>query len=173
MGYKTGSLLGQITKTSGYEGALVVRLEKEFIENIPDMESVFVEVDGRPVPFFIEWSEYTGSDLLRLKFSGYDSVNRAEEYKGCRVFLTVETGPAPVETDPGTLIGFSVYTTESKNLGIIKELIINPGQILLNVESISGNEILIPLHDDLIRGIDHDKKIIFMELPEGLAEINI
>ena len=53
MNYRCNILLGRVTKTSGFEGAVVVRLERSFIENIPQIESVFVEIDGRPVPFFI------------------------------------------------------------------------------------------------------------------------
>ncbi len=32
------------------------------------MESVFLEIEGKPVPFFISESEYPGGDILRLKF---------------------------------------------------------------------------------------------------------
>ena len=53
MAYKNDILLGRITKVSGYEGAVTVKLEKIFTENIPQMESVFLEIEGRPVPFFI------------------------------------------------------------------------------------------------------------------------
>ena len=53
MAYNSDILLGRITKVSGYEGAVTVRLEKIFFENIPQMESVFLEIEGRQVPFFI------------------------------------------------------------------------------------------------------------------------
>jgi hypothetical protein len=51
MPYTPGILIGQITKTSGFEGTVIVRLEKRSIENIPEPESVFLEIEGRPVPF--------------------------------------------------------------------------------------------------------------------------
>lgn len=172
MVYKTGILLGQITKTSGFEGAVLVKLEKKFIENIPDMESVFVETDGRPVPFFIEWSEYTGSDVLRLKFEGYGSVDKVEELKGSRVFLTYGEQEADDNRDITILTGFAVVSQDEKILGTVMEIIANPGQMLLNIETPSGGELLIPLHQDLIRGIDKRKKLLHMDIPEGLTEIN-
>ena len=76
MAYKSNILLGRITKVSGYEGAVTVKLEKIFTENIPQMESVFLEIEGRPVPFFISDSEYSGADILKLRFEGYDSIEK-------------------------------------------------------------------------------------------------
>lgn len=172
MGYRTGILLGQIIKTNGFEGSVVVKLEKRFIENIPEMESVFLETDGRPVPFFIEWSEYTGSDILRLKFDGYDSLQKVEEFRGCKVFLTDIFEEVQPEDDYQILTGFSVFDRGEKKIGVIKEIIVNPGQVLLSVESPQGNEILIPMHEDLIVGINDAGKTITMDIPEGLIEIN-
>lgn len=172
MGYKTGILLGQITKTSGFEGTVLVKLEKKFIENIPEMKSVFVETDGRPVPFFIEWSEYPGSDILRLKFEGYDSVHKVEEFRGSKVFLTDRFEEDGQEADYQALTGFSVLDLEKKEIGVVKEIVVNPGQMLLGIESPRGNEILIPLHEDLIVNINRKRKTITMDIPEGLIEIN-
>jgi ribosomal 30S subunit maturation factor RimM len=42
----------------------------------------------------------------------------------------------------------------------------------MNVRIEKDKEILIPLHEDLIIRIDNKKKIIKMDLPQGLMEIN-
>jgi hypothetical protein len=60
MTYTCNILLGRIIKIIGYEGAVAVKLENIFTENIPQMESVFIEIEGKPVPFFISGSEYLG-----------------------------------------------------------------------------------------------------------------
>ena len=44
---------GKITKISGFEGAVTVRPERDFSGKIPETESVFLEIDGRAVPFFL------------------------------------------------------------------------------------------------------------------------
>ncbi|MBN2632313.1 MAG: 16S rRNA processing protein RimM [Bacteroidales bacterium] len=171
MGYNATILLGRISKIHGFEGAVTVKLERTFVEKIPEMESVFIEFEGKPVPFFIEDHEYRGGDILRLKFSGYDSFDRVREFAGCRIFLT--SGKAPgKEKDTGSIKGFKIMLSDGTLTGTITRIIENPGQLLLELSAADNKAILIPFHDDLIISTDIKKKIIVMDLPEGLTEIN-
>jgi len=173
MTYKNEILLGRITKVSGYEGAVAIKLEKVFTENIPSMESVFLEIEGRPVPFFIADIDYSGADILKLQFEGYDSSEKISEFVGCRVFLTTGSGKAKKTGNADVnLTGYSVVIEEHTLLGTITEIIENPGQWLLNVVSPGRKNFLIPLHEDFIVSIDKKTKTIKMDLPEGLTEIN-
>lgn len=172
MAYTRSILLGRIAKVSGYEGAVTVKLEKSFTENIPQMESVFIETDGRPVPFFINASEYSGAEILKLSFEGYDSAEKVSGFVGCRIFLTDTDSVHIIKPLNNNLTGYKVFLPESKVLGTITEILENPGQWLLVIESLSGKEILIPLHEDFIVSIDKRKKSVLMNIPEGLTEIN-
>jgi len=172
MAYNNNILLGRITKPNGYEGAVTVKLEKLFFENIPQMESVFLEIEGRPVPFFISDSQYSGADILKLQFEGYDSIDKVSEFTGCRVFLT-EGITSEIETeDIHSLTGYKVLIQGNEELGSITEVIRNPGQYLLNIISGKKKNVLIPFHEDFIVSIDKKKKIIVMDIPDGLTEIN-
>ena len=172
MAYKSDILLGRITKINGHEGAVTVKLEKTFTENIPHPESVFLEIDGRPVPFFISGYEYSGADILKLSFDGYESIEKVSEFTGCRIFLTSGGAGRHEPDDLLNLIGYEVLVHNDTLLGIITHVIKNPGQWLLNTVTPLKKEILIPLHDDLIISIDDNKKIIVMDIPDGLIEIN-
>jgi len=172
MAYKNEILLGRITKVSGFEGAVTVKLEKSFSENIPQMESVFLEIEGRPVPFFISYSEYSGADILKLKFKDYDSIEKVSEFTGCRVFLTTSITAENKTDNNHSLKGYKVLIHGVELLGIVTEVIQNPGQLLLNILSAGNKDILIPFHEDFIVKIDKKKKIIYMDVPEGLTEIN-
>lgn len=173
MAYRNNILLGRITKVSGYEGAVTVKLEKFFAENIPQMESVFLEIEGRPVPFFISDLEYSGADILKLWFEGYHSSAQVSEFTGCRIFLTnEEILESSKKTDNNIMIGYEVHTKEHYLVGTISEIMSNNGQWLLNVLSPQKKVTLIPFHEDLIISIDRKKKIVIMEIPEGLLEIN-
>ncbi|MBE3085112.1 MAG: 16S rRNA processing protein RimM [Bacteroidetes bacterium] len=172
MAYISNILLGRITKVNGYKGAVTVKLEKIFSENIPQMESVFLEIEGRPVPFFISYSEYSGAAILKLKFEGYDSVEKISEFTGCRVFLTTAFSGDKHTKNVESLVGFRVLIRGSELLGLVSEVIPNPGQWLLNIVSEKDKDILIPFHEHFILSIDKKKKIIVMDIPEGLTEIN-
>ena len=172
MAYKSNILLGRITKLSGYEGAVTVKLEKNFPENILPDESVFLEIEGRPVPFFISDSEYTGADILKLSFEGYNTIEKITEFIGCRVFLTKGEPEGTPSEEINILVGFKVIIKNDKLLGTIKDVIESPGQWLLNITSPEKEEILVPFHEDFIVSINKPKKRVFMNLPEGLTEIN-
>lgn len=172
MASESNILLGRIAKLSGYEGAVAVKLEKIFTENIPTMESVFLEIDGRPVPFFISGMEYTGADILKLSFEGYNSIDKVSEFTGCRVFLTGSADSNNKNPDSQTLVGYNVIGPGKEKVGSISEIIPNNGQWLLNVISPGGKNILIPFHEHFIIRIDKRKKLVVMDIPEGLLEIN-
>ena len=82
------------------------------------------------------------------------------------------SGAEVSENDLNHLKGYRIRTPQDELLGTIQEIIENPGQILLSVLPQEGNNILVPLHDDFIVNVDHRKKIIIMDLPDGLTDIN-
>jgi 16S rRNA processing protein RimM len=173
MAYKTGILLGRITKISGFDGAVIVRSEKILPENMTELKSVFIEIDGRPVPFLVLEMEYSGTSTLRLKFTGYESAGKMKEFTGCRIFLTTECEAADNTDDFKRLIGYKVAVKGDEILGTIVDIIENRAQLLLVIRSHEkGGEILVPLHEHFIVRIGRREKTIFMDIPEGLAEIN-
>jgi 16S rRNA processing protein RimM len=172
MAYNNDILLGRITKLNGYEGAVTVKLEKTFTEDIPHLESVFLEIDGRPVPFFISDFEYSGANTLKLRFEGYESIEKVTEFTGCRIFLTSGKSAGTDPEDITTLIGYVVLIQDDNILGTIGDIIQSPGQWLFSIVSPSKKEILIPFHDDFIVSIDNNNKTIVMDIPDGLIDIN-
>lgn len=173
MTYNANILLGRIFKIHGYDGTLIVKLENDFIENIPPMESVYLEIEGKPVPFCISASEYSGGDILKLKFEGYGNYEKVSVFAGCRMFLTSgseNTGPASVNEN---IAGFRVILKDKTIIGDVEEIINNPGHDLIKIISPEKKEILIPFHRDFIVRFDEKKRIITVQLPEGLIDINL
>ncbi len=172
MAYRKNILLGRILKVSGYKGAVSVKLEKSFTENIPEMESVFLEIEGRPVPFFISGYEYGGGDILKLTFEDYESAGKIAEFAGCDIYLTGETPIAGDAEDPEDLEGFKILDSGGKIIGTVVKVLYNSGQWLLYVLSPANKEILVPFHEDLIVKADKNNMHLILDLPEGLTEIN-
>jgi len=165
-------LLGKITKIHGFEGAVTVKTELNLSENIPADEPVFLEIDGRPVPFFVEEINSPKPGIMNLKFEDYDGPERVKELVGCNIFIYGRPSDDKKNEDISSLIGFIVSSANGETAGIIDEIIQNPGQILLVVISANGKKLLFPFHEDLIIEINNDLKIITMDIPEGLTEIN-
>ena len=166
-------LLGKIGKLKGIEGTVVIKLEKAFFGRLPEMESLFLEIEGKMVPFFISWSEYNGADILGIRLEGYESIERAAEFAGCRVFLTsVPEGFKSNDFSDKDITGYNIISYDGDEVGMITEVIRNPGQWLLKTVTKEGNELLIPFHDDLVEETDHDGRKIIMRLPDGLTDIN-
>ncbi len=172
MAYNAGILLGRIQKVQGYDGTLSVKLERDVEEDFSDMESVFIEYEGKPVPFFISSVNYEGGDILKIKLDGYDSFEKASMFAGCRVNKTTGTGKEKAG-DNSDITGFTVMLSDKSIVGTVEEIIQNPGQDLLRILSAEKKEILIPLHTDFITAVSKKKKTITMDLPEGLMEINL
>jgi len=171
MSYDKHILLGKITRIHGYDGSVTIRLGRNFSEKIPEMESVFIEIDGRLVPFFVAYSEQSDDITLRMQFAGYESDIKMKEFVGCNTFLTNEVIISKSD-DNHDLINFKVYSGEKELMGSVTEIIEHPGHFLLNIKTPKGRELLLPLHEDLILNIDRKRKIIEMIIPEGIAEIN-
>jgi 16S rRNA processing protein RimM len=172
MTYKYQILLGRISRVNGYDGSLIIKLEKSFFDNVPEMESVFLEISGKPVPFFISSSEYQGGDSLKLKLEGYTVYEKASEFAGCRIFLTTVNEKAQPENKPENINGFKVILQNRNLIGTVKEIIQNPGNDLIKLISPEKKEILVPFHTDFIKGFDIRKRTITVELPEGLIDLN-
>ncbi len=172
MAYSCNILLGRIIKVSGSDGTVSIKLEKSFIGKIPQMESVFLEIEGRPVPFFIHESDYSANDILKVRFMDYDSADKVSEFKGSTVFLTTPENEAAEQVIFRDLARYEVLSEDNTHIGYINEVIQNPGQWLLNITSPHRKQILIPFHEDLVILIDHKKKVIILKIPEGLTEIN-
>ena len=68
------------------------------------------------------------------------------------------------------VIGFSVVDKEKGNIGICKEFIDISRQLIMQVE-FEDKEILIPAVDEILKELDREKKIIYIEAPEGLIDI--
>jgi 16S rRNA processing protein RimM len=170
--YHTGILLGRIKSIHGPDGTVAVKLERDFTEKIPEMEWVFLEIEGKPVPFFISESEYKGGEILKIRFENYYTFEKLNEFKGCRVLKDSGTGKARPAYKKLNIESFKVKLNDGSLEGTVTELIENPGQWLIKIITEEGKEILIPFHEDLIIKISRKNKIILMGLPEGLTEIN-
>ena len=111
------------------------------------------------------------NQILLLSFNGIDDRNKIEELRNQLLYAEVDTkANQPGEYHFQQLIGCQVLLADGSKLGEVKEIVQLPGQDLLSVESAKG-EVLIPMVKQIIVSIDVDQKIIQINPPEGLLDV--
>ena len=166
--------IGKISKTHGYDGAVVLTLDVDNAEDFETLESVFVEFNGKLVPFFINKIAYAGKTNLRLSFLDYNSDKKIDEFIGCSLYLPDDCFPeSDEEIDEGLsiFIGYTAIDVKTKKkIGTISDIIENPAHPLFEIVS-NGKSYLIPAVEDFITAVNEEKQIIEFTLPEGLLDL--
>jgi 16S rRNA processing protein RimM len=166
-------LLGSLFKTTGVKGEIVARFTNVVPAKMNKMESVFIEIDGKLVPFFIEYFKEKSSNTALIKFEGINSESQAQEYLGAAIYLPAENKKL-LDKELDDFIDVVGYVVKDQNyevVGKVLEFIENSSNPLLLVET-PKNEILIPAHDDLIIEVDDDEKYIVIELADGIMDLD-
>jgi 16S rRNA processing protein RimM len=165
-------LLGTLAKPHGTRGLLQLRFSGLKAEDIKERGLVFVEIDGLPVPFFIESFQEKTDDMAILKIEGIDSENKAREFAGFPVYVMKDQ----VKRKSGKLKGlpdFRGYRVIDLHLGYIghAEEIVNKTTHPLLLVIREGKEYLIPVHEDIILDFDDKERVIRIDAPEGLFDL--
>ncbi len=165
-------LLGVILKTHGYSGTIVMSLSFFPGNEIKEKDPVFVEIDGLPVPFFIEYFEAKSEETAFIKFDDTHTSDKASGFLNCKVFIESLGNEKNSNSNFSLqeMEGYRVTDQISGHSGIIKGIIDLKEHSLMQVES-GGREVLVPLHEDLIVSIDPQKKIMVIDAPEGLFDL--
>lgn len=164
--------LGKIVKKHSFKGEVVIKLDTDEPELYGNMESVFVDLGGNLVPFFIEKSSLSKGTMLRIKFEDVNSEEEADMMMRSGIYLPLDLLPK-LEGNKfyfHEVIGFKVI---DKNHGEVGELInINDtaAQPLFEIER-DDKQIFIPMIDDFIKKVDRENRVIQVETPEGLIDL--
>ena len=172
-GYNNLQQVAQVLKSNGTDGELVVSFREIAPEDINLKEPVFIYFDGLPVPFFFESFQKRGNSKALVHLTDIRNQEDVEELVGKAVYIEGdEEAELSLEEDGyAALVGWMVLTPgegeDIYEVGEITEFFDIPNNPCLEVETENG-AVMIPLHEDLILGIDVENKEIMMEIPEGL-----
>ena len=162
--------LGYITKTKGLKGEVQVFFEYDEPSAL-ELKSVFIEIDGKLVPFFISTYKLQNQTGY-IYFDDVDTIEKAE--KIIRKKMYQPTSKLPIRDEDEFAItdlkGFIVHDEQAGELGEIIEIHEYPQQFIA-VVPYRFHEILFPLNDEIIREIDEEAGILKVALPDGLIEV--
>ena len=162
--------IGKIVATHGLRGEMILKHVLEKKTDFKNAEAIFIEIQKQHLPFFSETSVAKNQSETIIKFEGIDSKEAAVNLLQKKVWLTANDFEKLVSKKATVnLLGF-IVSENNKKLGVVKAVIEQPHQVLLEV-LINNKEVLIPLHDETLKKVDRKQKKIEVILPEGLLDI--
>jgi 16S rRNA processing protein RimM len=164
-------LIGILAKLHGYKGEFLLISDFYLSEEISNWESVFIEIDGLLVPFFINTLSLINDDSAIIGFEGITSSEQAKEFLSCNVFqLKALVNTMENKFDPNQLAGYKIIDEQAGLIGAITQILDYNNNLLFSVLR-NGDEILIPANEEIIIKVNHKKKEIIIAAPQGLLDL--
>ena len=163
--------IGKFVAAYGLKGELVLKHELGKKTSLKGLQTIFIEEEKESfLPWFIESTKIKNEKEVFVKLEGVESREAAIKLTQKEVWFTdADIKKFSAKSSPINLLGYTIVNNKQP-VGEILEIIEQPHQLLCRVE-IKGKEALIPLHQNFLQGINHAKKHVNVELPEGLIEI--
>jgi 16S rRNA processing protein RimM len=161
--------IGVLAKLNGFKGSYVLLSDTYLNDEIENWESIFLEIEGLLVPFFIISINITSDLAAVISLEGISSAEKAKEFLSCKVFQ-VKSLVLPAKKQKSNLVGYKVIDQKKGIIGLVDQVLDYNKNMLLRILK-NENEILIPIADEIIVKIDHKKKEILIASPEGLLDL--
>jgi 16S rRNA processing protein RimM len=166
-------LVGRVARAHGNRGQVIVNLETDFAEQRFRPGAVlFVGPEQSAAPRAIESVRFhQGRPVIALE--GVGSMDAAEALAGAELWMaTASLEPLPAGTFyRHDLAGCEVRDTSGRRLGSVTS-VDGPLQRSNLVVNTDRGEVLVPLVADICRSVDVAAKVIVIEPPDGLLELN-
>jgi len=164
--------LGKITKKYSFKGELIINLDTDEPEIYEDLKSIFININGKLIPFFIEKSTFQKKSTLRIKFEDVNSEEEASSMINKEAYLPLEDLPKlkGKKFYYHEIIGYNVVDSNYGDIGLIIKVDDKSLQSIFVVEN-KGKRILIPINDNIIETINRKNKTIYISAPNGLIDL--
>ncbi|WP_295654196.1 ribosome maturation factor RimM [uncultured Mucilaginibacter sp.] len=163
--------IGTILKTRGLKGELQAFIDYPHADDL-EFDTLFLEIRGKLVPYFIESFKIPLKNTAYIYLQDVDHVDKAQPIVKKDIYLPNTVKPVKNEGEftLRDLLGFTAIDEDEGELGEIIEIQELPQQLIATVVY-KNREVLFPLSEGIITGIDEVKGIVYVDLPEGLLDI--
>ena len=168
--------IARVVRPQGRQGEVAAEILTDFPARFAHLRQVFLEHPDRPPDSFEVESTRMHKGRVILKFSGIDSIDRANRLRSLHVLIPRE--------ERTQLYGHRYYVSElvgcrviaehggRRELGTVTAVEPTGGVDLLHVGRPDGRELLIPLAQAICIRIDTENKLIVVKPPEALLDLN-
>ncbi len=162
--------IGYVSKTRGLKGELQIYLEVDNPQDYKNMESLFLEINQKPVPFFVT-KLLLQKNIMYVYLEDLDHIDKAKTYVGHAVYVLRKNKPKNTnDNSHKQLIGYTVVDAHQGELGVINSIQELPSQLIANF-IYQNKEVMFPLNEQFVTSINKKNKIINVDLPDGLIEL--
>ena len=163
--------IGKLVAAFGLKGELILKHTLGKKTSLKGLPAIFIEEKKNSfLPWFIEGAKIKSKEEIYLTLEGVNTRESSMKLVQKEIWI-----PEPdfkkfaAKTSPINLLGYTIIN-EKETLGEILEVIEQPHQLLCRIE-LKNKEVLIPVNESFLKKIDHKKKQIMMELPDGLIDV--
>ncbi len=163
--------IGSILKPKGLKGEMNMYVDFDDLDKIK-FDAFFIEIAGKLVPYFVGSIKYGQKNAAILTLEDVDTVEKASALARKNIYLPNKLKPKKKkhEFTLMDLVGFTAIDENEGELGVITAIHEYPKQLIAAL-IYKNCEVLFPLNEDIIKGIDVVSEIVTVDLPEGLLDI--
>lgn len=162
--------IGIINKPHGVKGEVSFTFTDDIFDRVEDCDYLVLLLDGILVPFFIEEYRFRSDNVALVKFEGIDSTEKARTLTNVEVYYPVKFMDDQEEISSWNyFISFRVEDIHHGCLGTVVDVDDATMNVLFVIEN-GDEEVLLPAHEEFILDIDRKKKILKVDIPDGLLD---
>lgn len=160
--------IGRLGKPHGVKGEVSLQFSDDVFDCV-EAEYLVLEIEGILVPFFMEEYRFRSAETALVKFCDIDTQEQASQLTGSSVYFPRSLSDGGGENlSWAEIVGYSLVDAAT---GIAVGRIASVDDATANVLFELEDGKLIPASEELITAVDKEKKIIEIELPEGLLAL--
>lgn len=165
--------IGKFIKPHGIKGEITFAFDNDIFDRA-DCPYLICLINNILVPFFVKSYRFKGSDTALILLEDIGSEIEAKRFNGLSVYFPRKyfDENEEVEFTLNYFIDFTVIDKQFGEIGTITDVddsTINT--LFLLKKKGSDDNMIIPASDDFITDIDSDKKILYVDLPAGLVDM--
>ena len=162
--------IGIFNKPHGVKGEISFTFTDDIFDRV-EGEYLVCLLDGIFVPFFIEEYRFRSDTTALVKLEGVDTSEKARMFTNVEVYFPKKYADEEEDSEDiptwNYFIGFKVEDVNHGGLGEIVAVDDSTMNVLFSIEK-DGEELLLPAHEEFIIQLDKKKRLLKVEVPDGL-----
>lgn len=163
--------IGQVLKPHGIHGEMSFEYTSDVFER-EEVPFFIFSLDGIFVPFRVENYRIRSASTALVQLAGIATDLKARVFTGLTIYIPANylSAMEDDEVEVEYYAGFELIDVNQGVIGLISEVDQTTENALFVIPQ-GDEELLIPVSDSYIVEIDHEKRIIKVDLPDGLLEL--